>query len=87
MVAEANRTLAQARSAVASAKQNRNGFFLPSNVSSSRKGKGKGKVKAKSKDSSCFICGRSSLGIDISSKGPNASAVQADGLCMRWVRV
>ena len=44
-MAEANRTLAQARSAVASAKQNRSGFFPPSNVSSSRKGKGKGKVK------------------------------------------
>ena len=59
LVAEANRTLAQARSAVASAKQNRSGFFPPSNVSSSRKGKGKGKVKVKSKDSSCLICGRS----------------------------
>ena len=58
-VAEANRTLAQARSAVASAKQNRSGFFPPSNVSSSRKGKGKGKVEGKSKDSSCLICGRS----------------------------
>ena len=42
LVAEANRTLAQARSAVASAKQNRSGFFHLSNVSSSRKGKGKG---------------------------------------------
>ena len=59
LVAEANRTLAQARSAVASAKQNRSGFFPPSNVSSCRKGKGKGKVKGKSKDSSCLICGRS----------------------------
>ena len=59
LVAEANRTLAQARSAVASAEQNRSGFFPPSNVSSSRKGKGKGKVKGKSKDSSCPICGRS----------------------------
>ena len=59
LVAEANRTLAQARSAVASAKQNRSGFFTPSNVSSSRKGKGKGKVKGKSKDSSCLICGKS----------------------------
>ena len=59
LVAEANRTLAQARSAVASAKQNRSGFFPPSNVSSSRKGKGKGQVKGKSKDSSCLICGRS----------------------------
>ena len=59
LVTEANRTLAQARSAVASAKQNRSGFFPPSNVSSSRKGKGKGKVKGKSKDSSCLICGRS----------------------------
>ena len=49
LVAEANRTLAQARSAVASATQNRSGFFLPSNVSSSRKGKGKGKVKANRK--------------------------------------
>ena len=57
LVAEANRTLAQARSAVASAKQNRSGFFPPSNVSSKRKGKGKGKVKSKSKDSSCLICG------------------------------
>ena len=38
LVAEANRTLAQARSAVASAKQNRSGFFPPANVSSSRKG-------------------------------------------------
>ena len=59
LVAEANRTLAQARSAVASAKQNRSGFFPPSNVSSSRTGKGKGKVKGKSKDISCLICGRS----------------------------
>ena len=58
LVAEANRTLAQARSAVASAKQNRSGFFPPSNVSSSGKGKGKGKVKGKSKDSSCLICGQ-----------------------------
>ena len=58
LVAEANRTLAQARSAVASAKQNRSGFFPPSNVSSSREGKGKGNVKGKSKDSSCLICGR-----------------------------
>ena len=58
LVAEANRTLAQARSAVASAKQNRSGFFPPSNLSPSRKGKGKGKVKGKSKDSSCLICGR-----------------------------
>ena len=55
LVAEANRTLAQARSAVASAKQNRSGFFPPSNVSSNRKGKGRGKVKGKSKDSSCLI--------------------------------
>ena len=59
LVAEANRTFAQARPAVASAKQNRSGFFPPSNVSSSRRGKGKGKVKGKSKDSSCLICGRS----------------------------
>ena len=59
LLAEANRTLAQARSAVASAKQNRSGFFPPSNVSSSRKGKGKGKMKGESKDSSCLICGRS----------------------------
>ena len=44
---------------VASAKQDRSGFFPPSNVSSSRKGKGKGKVKGKSKDPSCLICGRS----------------------------
>ena len=58
LVAEENRTLAQARPAVASAKQNRSGFFPPSNVSSSRKGKGKGKLKGKSKDSSCLICGR-----------------------------
>ena len=49
LVAEANRTLAQARSAVPSAKQIRSGFFPPSNVSSSRKGKGKGKVKANRK--------------------------------------
>ena len=28
-----------------------------------------------------------SLGIDISNKGPNASAVPAEGLSMRWVRV
>ena len=59
LVAEANRTLAQPRPAVAPAKQNRSGFFPPSNVPSSRKGKGKGKVKGKSKDSSCLICGRS----------------------------
>ena len=58
LVDEANRTLAQARSAVASAKQNRSGFFPPSNVSSSRKGKGS-KVKGKLKDSSCLTCGRS----------------------------
>ena len=45
LAAEANRTLA--RSAFASAKQKRSGFFPPSNVSSSRKGKGKGKVKGK----------------------------------------
>ena len=57
LVAEAIRTLAQARSA-ASTKPNRSGFFPPSNVSSSRKGKGKGKVKGKSKDSSCLTCGR-----------------------------
>ena len=49
----------RARSAVASAKQNRSGFFPPSNVPSSRKGKGKGKLKGKSRDSSCLICGRS----------------------------
>ena len=54
-MAEANRTLAHARSSVASAKQNRSGFFPPSNVSSSRNGKGKGKVKGKPKDSSCLI--------------------------------
>ena len=58
LVAEANRTLAQLRSAVASAKQNRSGFFPLSNVCSSRNGKEKGKVKGKSKDSSCLICGR-----------------------------
>ena len=58
-MAEANRTLAQARSAVAAAKQNRSGFLPHSNVSPSRKGKGNGKVKGKSKDSSCLICGRS----------------------------
>ena len=57
LVAEANRTLAQARSAVASAKQKSVSSLLP-NVSSSRKGKGKGKVKGKSKDSLCLICGR-----------------------------
>ena len=59
LVAEANRTLAQARSAVASEKQNRIGFCPLSNVPSSRKGKAKGKLKGKSKDSSCVICGRS----------------------------
>ena len=59
LAAEACRTLTQTRSAVASSKQNRNGFFPPSNVLSSRKGKGKGKLKGKSKDSSCLICGRS----------------------------
>ena len=47
LAAEANRTLAQARSAVTSAKQNRSGFFPPSNVPSSRKGKGKGKAQRK----------------------------------------
>ena len=41
LAAESNRTLAQARSAVASAKQNRSGFFPSSNAPSSRKGKGK----------------------------------------------
>ena len=46
LVAVANRTLAQARSAAASAQQNRSGFFPPSNVSSSRKGKGKGRVSS-----------------------------------------
>ena len=40
LAAEANRTLAQARSAVATAK-NRSGFFPPSNALASRKGKGK----------------------------------------------
>ena len=45
LVAEANRTLAQAQSAVASAKQNRSGFFPPSNVSSSRKGKGERQIE------------------------------------------
>ena len=45
LVAEASGTLAQARSAVKSAKQNRSGFFPLSNVSSSRKGNGKGKEK------------------------------------------
>ena len=59
LAAEANRTLAQPRSVVASAKQNRRGFFPPSNVPSSREGKGKGKLKGESKDSSCLICGRS----------------------------
>ena len=59
LVVKANRTLAQARSAVASAKQTRSGFFPLSNVSSSRKGKGKGKVKGTSKNSSCLICVRS----------------------------
>ena len=42
LAAEAHRTMAQARSAVASAKKNRSGFFPPSNVPSSRKGKSKG---------------------------------------------
>ena len=37
--------LAQARSAVASAKQNRSGFFPSSNVLPSRKGEGKGSSK------------------------------------------
>ena len=55
LLAEANRTLAQARSAVASATQKRSGFFPLFNVLSSRKGKGK--LKGKSKDSSCLICG------------------------------
>ena len=59
LAAEAFRTLAQARSAVASAKENRSGFCPPSNVPSSRKGKGKGKVKGTSKDSACRICGQS----------------------------
>ena len=49
LAAEANRTLAQARSAVASAKQNRSGIFPSTNVPSSRKGKGKGKLKGKSR--------------------------------------
>ena len=59
LAAEANRRLAQVRSAVASAKQNRSGFIRPSNVPFSRKGKGKGngKLKGKSTDSSCLICG------------------------------
>ena len=59
LAAEANRTLAQARSAVASAKQNRSGLFPSTNVPSSRKGKGKGKLMGKSRDSSCLICGQS----------------------------
>ena len=59
VAAEANGTLAEARSEVARAKQNRGGLFPPSNVPSSRKGRGKGKPKGKSKDSSCLICGRS----------------------------
>ena len=59
LAAEADRTLAQARSAVASAKQHHSGVFPPSNVSSNRKGKNKGNLKGKSKDSSCLICGRS----------------------------
>ena len=59
LAAEANRTLAPARKAVASAKQNRSGFFPPSNVPYSLKGKGKGKHKGTSKDSSCPICVRS----------------------------
>ena len=57
-VQQADRTLAQARSAVTSAKQNRSGVLPPSNVPSSRKGKNKSKFKQKSKDSSCLICGR-----------------------------
>ena len=59
-MAEANRTLAQARSAVASAKTKTAvvSSLLPM-CPSSRQGKGKGKVKSKSKDSSCLICGRS----------------------------
>ena len=59
LAAEASGTLAQARSAVATAKQNRCGFFPPSNAPSSRKGKGKGKLKGKSKDSSCLVWSRS----------------------------
>ena len=55
LAAEADQKLAQARSAVASAKQNRSGFFPSSNVLPSRKGKGKGKLKRKSN----LICGRS----------------------------
>ena len=43
--AEAHRTLAQARSAVASAKQNRSGFFPSSNAPSSQKGNLKGNRK------------------------------------------
>ena len=45
LAAKVDRTLAQARSAVASAKQNRSGAFPPSNVPSSRKGKNKGKPR------------------------------------------
>ena len=61
LAAEANRILAQARSAVALAVQNRSGFLPPSKVPSSRKGKSKGKLKGKSKGSSCLICGHSVL--------------------------
>ena len=43
---------------MASAKQNRSGFFPPANRSSTRKGRGKGKAKGKSKDSSCLTFGR-----------------------------
>ena len=45
LAAEANRTLAQARSAEATAKRNRSGFFFLSDAPASREGKDKGKLK------------------------------------------
>ena len=55
LAVEANRTLAQARTAVSAAKQNRSGFFPPSNALASRKGKGK--LEGKTEDATCLICG------------------------------
>ena len=57
LAAEANRTLAQARSAVASAILSRSGFFLPTLPPVARaKARASRKI---SKDPSCLICGRS----------------------------
>ena len=47
LAAEANRTLAQARSAVASAKQNRSDVFPSSNAPSSRQGQNQGQAQGK----------------------------------------